>query len=213
MAGGSVLTDPNTRPGGESGADVLAMVDGRRVGIQVTEVDLGRVPGTTRGKEKRVARAAGDGAPYFAWGQNEPAQMIDAVARAVQAKALRTPAGFDEAWLLICAGVPEIGAVASTMLFTRWIAPEALTTATASLLASAAYSNAFIMPILGAEAALYTWAKGSGVRTVQRGEPFSPCFEEVQSWLSDPELLRDPEGWADREALRVLDEIRKAGTH
>jgi hypothetical protein len=47
------FNDPNA-PGRESGADVLAVFDGRRIGIQVTEIDTGSVPGQARGEEKKA---------------------------------------------------------------------------------------------------------------------------------------------------------------
>jgi hypothetical protein len=36
--------DPNERAGVETGADVIAVVGGRRIGIQVTELDTGDIP-------------------------------------------------------------------------------------------------------------------------------------------------------------------------
>lgn len=55
------LTNPNLD--GESGADVLAIISGRRIGVQVTQIDSAySLPGATyapaigRGAEKRVAR-------------------------------------------------------------------------------------------------------------------------------------------------------------
>lgn len=204
------LSDPHAGGTQETGVDVVVTIDGLRIGVQVTEVDTGAVQGEARGEEKRLARVAGAGKPYFSWGQNDPAKMIAGLKRSVQVKALRTPAGFDEAWLLICAGVPEHGAAVSTLLSTPWITPEALTTATASILAGAAYTRAFVLSVLGVEWALYTWTKDSNGWVVERGERLGPSFDDVRSWLSNPELLADPDAWAEREAQRILHEMRGA---
>jgi hypothetical protein len=36
--------DPNATRAGQTGADVIAIIDGRRIGIQVTDIDTGEVP-------------------------------------------------------------------------------------------------------------------------------------------------------------------------
>ena len=46
--------DPNAAAGRETGADVLALVGDHRIGIQVTEVDTGEIPGRSRANEKRT---------------------------------------------------------------------------------------------------------------------------------------------------------------
>jgi hypothetical protein len=45
--------DPNLDAGRETGADVLMVSNGRRIGIQVTEMDTGHVQSRARAEEKK----------------------------------------------------------------------------------------------------------------------------------------------------------------
>ena len=66
--------DPQQQPNDETGADVIAVIEGRRIGIQVTELDTGDRPGQARAAEKvswRGAQEKGQGT-YRAWAQNDP---------------------------------------------------------------------------------------------------------------------------------------------
>src|SRR5262249_53781412 len=114
-------TNPNV-VGQETGIDVaLRLVDGRRIGIQVTEIDPWAVPGSSRAQEKAIAKMA-PAKPYGMWGQNDPSVVLDAIAKIIKRKveiaAGHSFDGFDEVWLLICAGVPEYGATVSTFVMT-----------------------------------------------------------------------------------------------
>ena len=80
--------DPNQEAHDETGADVIAVVDGRRIGIQVTELDTGGIPGQARGAEKaswREAQGNGQGT-YAAWARNDPSKLVNAIARATEWK-------------------------------------------------------------------------------------------------------------------------------
>ena len=52
--------DPNHDRGsvGESGADVVVVSNGRRIGVQVTDLDTGSTPGQARAAEAKLARYA-----------------------------------------------------------------------------------------------------------------------------------------------------------
>jgi hypothetical protein len=64
--------DPNTTATGETGADVVAVIGGRRVGIQVTDLDTGEAAGTARAAETKLSRdAAKRGSTYDTWAQND----------------------------------------------------------------------------------------------------------------------------------------------
>jgi len=148
--------DPNAnRP--ETGADVTILRGRQRVGVQVTILDTGAVPGKAIGAEKTQAKAAleGGGAGVYAgWGNALP---IDAIVSAITKKARARVAGFDEVWLLVSAGIPEHGATIATSFMTHWLTPEALTVSTAKLLAGSSYQRAFLHPIMALEGALYAW--------------------------------------------------------
>ena len=155
--------DPNAMAGVETGVDVLVELSGRRVGIQVTELDTGGVPGTARANENKLKQetAALGHSTYMAWSENKPANLISAVAGAISRKARIAArhafAGLDEVWLLVSCGVPDLGAIASTFVMTPWLTVEALDQATKATLSPSRYHRAFIHPILSVERCLYDW--------------------------------------------------------
>ena len=84
-----VCEDPNSARGaaGESGADVIAIDGGHRIGVKVTDLDTGCRPGKARAEESKLARdAEARATTYFTWGQNDPAKLVDAFARSVTRK-------------------------------------------------------------------------------------------------------------------------------
>src|SRR6266852_211283 len=209
----SQYIDPNAEAGQETGVDVIAVTATGRVGIQVTELDTGDVPGQSRGEEKKAARAAGSlsGGVYGAWAQNNPAKLLKAVERTIARKSTMTPvAGFEEVWLLISCGVPELGAVSSTFVMTPWLDAVALNNATLDQLSKSKYGRAFIHAVLSVEQTLYQWSSlsGSWNKTTQPESlgTQGPSFFDV---IKDPEWIKDPEGKFNREVETVLREIRE----
>jgi hypothetical protein len=80
--------DPNTTRAGETGADVIAIIDGRRIGIQVTDIDTGEVPGAARREESRLARdAAARDSTYGTWAQNDPGKIMGSILGSLTRKA------------------------------------------------------------------------------------------------------------------------------
>jgi hypothetical protein len=75
--------DPNKEAGDETGADVIALVGGRRIGIQVTELDTGDLAGRARASEKAAWRDAQkcDRSTYGNWAQNDPSKLVTATRR------------------------------------------------------------------------------------------------------------------------------------
>lgn len=152
--------DPNAA-GPETGIDVRAhLSDGRVIGIQVTEIDPYEAPGTARGNEKSISKVALNKS-YFMWGQNDTSIVLSSLKKSIDRKVkIAKRHSFqivDEIWLLICAGVPEHGAVASTFAMTPWLSAEDLKSATDNLLRRSQYSRCFLLPILGIEQAFYQW--------------------------------------------------------
>jgi hypothetical protein len=198
-------------PRDETGADVIALVNGRRVGIQVTDIDTGDVPGGARSAE---AKLPGDAktrdTTYSAWGQNQPEKMTAGIARSISRKSRMSFSGFDDFWLLICCGVPQFGAIASTFVMTPWIDVETLDAATLQSLSDSKYTKAFIYAVLGVEEqALYQWQRGgSWVKSIVSVPPEhqGPSFWEYRN---DPDLHKDPDAWRDREIERFFAEQRK----
>jgi hypothetical protein len=202
----------------ETGVDVIAVTGQGHVGIQVTELDIGNLPGRSRGEEKKAARQAetSHGGVYPIWAQNNPAKVLDAIQCSVSRKSLITPSpDFTEVWLLISCGVPEAGSVGSTFVMTPWLDEVALNNSTSVLVSKSKYERVFSHATLGVERALFEWsaAEGSWRKTIQQ-EPLEmrgPSFFEVRD---NPECfadwLADCEGRADRETKKVLEELRSS---
>lgn len=96
----------------------------------MTDLDTGDLPGAARRDETGLARdAAARGSTYLIWGQNDPAKMVYSVVRSATRKARMSSAGFNEFWLLMCAGVPEWGAIGTTSIMTPWLGIDALDSA------------------------------------------------------------------------------------
>jgi hypothetical protein len=198
----------------ESGADVVAVCGNCRIGIQVTDLDTGEKLGQARRAETRRARdAASRDSTYWAWGQNDPSKVVAAIEQSITRKARMSFAGFHEFWLLLCCGVPEMGAIASTSVMTPWVDTAALDRATLDKLASSKYSRAFIYSIAGVEEqALYQWDRGgcwSKSTVPVPPEQQGPDFWQYKSSENKPELHSDPVGWCKREAGRVVAEEAK----
>lgn len=194
------------RVGDESGADVGVLLDGRRVGIQVTDLDTGDTPGEARAAEAKLAGDAENrGSTYGAWAQNQPDRLIGVIARSIARKSRMSFAGFDDFWLLVCCGVPQFGATASTFIVTPSLDVERLEAAAAQSLSTSKYTQAFIHAILGVEQqALYQWARG-GVWTKSvlpvPSEEQAPSFWDYRG---DLDLLHDSDGWCDREIQKFF---------
>jgi hypothetical protein len=205
--------DPNTGRGaaGESGADVIAIDAGRRIGVQVTDLDTGSRPGKARAEESKLARnAQAQATTYSTWGQNDPAKLVDAFARSVTRKARMSFSGFDEFWLLICAGVPTSGAIGSTFAMTPWIETSALDTATLPDLERSKYTRAFLRSILGVEnQVVFEWRRGE--RWSKSALSLPPEQQDPSFWeqIKDPELLSDPGGWFERQVQRAVEDAKK----
>lgn len=206
--------DPNGKARAEeSGADVVVVCNGHRIGVQVTDLDTGEELGKARQAEKCLERdAASRGlSTYLAWGQNDPAKVVAAIDRSVSRKARMSFAGFDEFWLLLCCGVPELGAIASTFIMTPWLDTGSLDSATLDKLSRSKYSRAFIHAILGVEEkALYQWERGgcwSKSTVLVAPEERGPDFWHYKNPENEPELHSDPLGWQEREIKRILSEF------
>ncbi len=195
--------DPNSDD--ESGADVVAVILGCRIGVQVTDLDTGETPGAARAAESKLAREAeNEGTTYFTWGQNDPSKVIDAVTRSISRKARMSCAGFDEFWLLVCCGVPVLGAVGATFIVTQCVDTAALEAATGDILSASKYSRIFIHGILGTEEqTFYEWQRDRGWdKSIILPHHDEPNWD-IRQAMNDPELLKDPQGWCDREIQKI----------
>ena len=205
--------DPSAGGVGETGADVVVAVGERRIGIQVTDLDTGERTGKARAAETKLAQdAAKRESTYSTSAQNDPQKIMAAIVRSVTRKARMSFAGFDEFWLLMCAGVPEWGAIVATSVMTPWLTTDSLDAATLQSLAASKYTRAFIHAVLGVEEkALYQWDRGAGWSKSTIELPPAERAPDFWVYKNDLDLLNDPEGWCEREVKRVLAELRQTG--
>lgn len=204
--------------GQETGIDVaVRLADDRVIGVQVTEIDPYVIPGSSRAQEKRVAQSA-PARPYDMWGQNNPSVVLNAITRTVTRKVeivtKHSFDGYDEVWLLICAGVPEHGAVVSTFVMTPWLSAEDLNSATDNVLQGSKYSRCFLLPILGAEQAFYPWDRDSRWRKHVQLEDIRHVPREayVNSLMKAAESgnWQEVDRLCDEECRKVLSETRQS---
>jgi hypothetical protein len=207
--------------GRETGIDVVVrlaeLADGQIVGVQVTEVDPYAVRGLARAQEKAMAKIA-PAMPYFMWGQNDPSVVLNTVARIIKRKieiaAKHSFDSFDEVWLLICAGVPEHGAVVSSFVMTPWLSAEDLNSATDSLLRGSKYNRCFLLPILGTERAFYSWNRTSRWEKFVQLEDI--CHVPREAHVNSLMKAAEAGNWqavdllCDEECRKVLAEIRQS---
>jgi hypothetical protein len=160
--------DPVAEYGYETGADVIALMPGRRIGIQVTEYDGGEGVPTTgggwmRAQERRQIREAGRMGVYTGWGSPYFNEAFRARVAAKVAKSERYSfTDFDGVYLLVVANVP--GAGISTFVPYRHIDPGLLDELAGVTLGGSNFETAFLHIIMGS--VLFRWDRPSGWRSI-----------------------------------------------
>ena len=212
---GAIISNPNTN-NSETGVDVLLHVsDDRSIGIQVTEIDPHLEAGKARGEEKKIAGPDAN-AIYHGWAQNDSQIVLAALCRAINRKVAIADrhafSSFNEVWLLICAGIPEHGAVISTFVMTSWLSAEDLNLATNSILQQSKYDHCFFLAILGAEQALYRWERNCGWKKSVKLDDLNEIPREA--YVKSLHKAASAGDWqevdrlCDEECKQVLSEIR-----
>lgn len=206
--------DPN-ECGSETGVDVIASTNDKKIGIQVTDLDTGSTPGIMRSQEVRFANQLNREGheSYGFWAQNDSDALVAAITRAIERKvdiaAKHDFKYLDEVWLLVACGVPMPVGTVSTMLMTPWIPPEALNSATETILTNSKYDRIFVFAIMGVEEkALYQWDVDNGWRKdalIPDPRTMGPSVFDV---LKDPDWLNNPDERCEREVRQVLREFQ-----
>lgn len=103
---------------------------------------------------------------YGTWGQNDMPTMLSSLRRAAERKTeiaeRHAFGGYDEVWLLISCGIPELGAVVSSFVMTALLGISDLAAATSDVLTGSRYDRVFLHPILADEKAIYQWTARDG---------------------------------------------------
>lgn len=155
----TVEMTPRDRP------DVSFVLNGRRIGVEVTQFHSDEVSGGRRGsgaraEESRLSRAA-QGGPYYMWVNPDPHSALAARIHEKIAISQRYESGdFDELWLLVAAGIPKVDAVASTALLPFAMDLPRLSASTGSLLERSRFAAVYVHAHL--PAGLFWWSRQSG---------------------------------------------------
>ena len=179
--------DPNAQAGRQTGADVLIVFGGRRIGIQVTEIDTGERRGRTRAKEMKDWRDS-NLSTYGTSAQSDTNKLLARITRDILGKVRKaenyTLDEFDGVWLLASASIPEMGSLASTLVMSLGLHASALDAATLDHLSRSKYERAYLHCIVDVEHALYTWQKGGrSEKQIQQEPPQGPSFWDIQKLM------------------------------
>jgi hypothetical protein len=149
----------------------LAVLDGKRYGIQVTllHTDEGLSP-TQKGSELRrqEAKFKNSTVPYAAWGNPNP---MPALQYRIDEKCKKSYPGanFDEVILLIVSGLPQMGAVTSTIVVEPFLQVDKMNAELSPILEGSRYGSAYLFNIMGiGGASVYEWRRQLGWRKLQR---------------------------------------------
>jgi len=207
------MSDPLKTYGYETGADVEIRYDGCRIGIQVTEFSADRgVTPTNRGLRAKNASDAAQGELTRGWiplAQQLPA-LVSCILDKIKKASHHGFEEFDEVWLVVATFVPW-APVPTFQLPGVTISTEDLRCYLTDKLRRSKFTRVFICNVL--YKTVYEWSSVTGWRCVHEGEGLAaPASAGAKLWfkphLADPEIRRDPKGWAFREAERVLNELR-----
>jgi hypothetical protein len=106
----------------ETGVDVMSVIDGQKIGIQVTEYNPedgleSKPKRNPRGAEKKLARNELDkSGGVKSYGLLVPADYIAALKTRIKNKLLKSSFSFDKVWLLITSQNPDWGSTSSTFV-------------------------------------------------------------------------------------------------
>jgi hypothetical protein len=151
---------PNTKQKPETGADVVAKLDGRVIAFQVTEYHFD-VTAETKGSSSRreESRKADLGLPAVTW--VEPFS-ISAVIHRIREKATKgwSQKDFPDMRLLVAASIPQHGGTASTFVLPPRIDVDDLNVQVAPILEQTKYSAAYLYVMISES--VYKWTRESG---------------------------------------------------
>ncbi len=206
------ISNPNANAE-EAGVDVLVyLVDGRTIGIQVTELDPHPSPGKARAQETWLTN--GDTSKvYGGWGQNDLKMVLDSLVRTIKRKvniAARHSIQGTEAWLLVCGGIPD--AAVSTFVMSPWLSGVDMNKATDGILRKSKYDRCFFLPMLGVEQAFSRWEQNRGWKKSVKLDELYEIPREV--YVRNLFRAADANDWnevdrlCDEECRKVLSEMR-----
>jgi hypothetical protein len=190
--------------------DVLARIDGRRIGIEVTVFHADEAIDCNGSKlreaEEKEARKAPDG-PYSSWGVANPLSGLQArIADKIVVSAAYDASSLDEMWLLIIGQFPKSGALASTFISPIFVSIKELNQHFDATLRRSRFDTAYLH--LSLHQITYGWSPNQRWQLQSSEIPeASRATLSLRKTLDDSGWLRTPEGKARAEAHKALDEL------
>ena len=144
--------------------DVVAHIDGKHIGIEVTQFHGDEQPGikgsSLRAEESKKVSNSG-GRPYSVWGIADPMPALVArINEKISAAATYGHDACDEMWLLVSSQVPKVGATAATFAFAPFVDVTKLNKATHSQLSASPFSAAYFHLMMTHN--VFCWSRLSG---------------------------------------------------
>lgn len=192
--------------------DVLATINKRHIGIEVTVFHNDEESNSKGGSQQRKAEEQINrnvkGRPYAMWVGAKPLPgLVERIRDKVKCTQSYNKGGFNELWLLIAASIPQMGAACATFITPIALNPEDLNNATDDTLRDSLFARAYLHVTMGQ--CLYEWSRHGKWQVLQAPEE-EPQGSELRfkKILRDPEWLRNPRGKARAEAMKALEELR-----
>jgi hypothetical protein len=158
-----LVLEPSDRP------DVLTQIGNLRVGIEVTQFHGDEEPNkkgsVLRATEERSARQAPNQSYAMNFPINPNPALVARVTDKIALAAAYDKARYDQLWLLIASGIPQLGAVAATFAVSEFVDIKQLNASTHALLSDSPFSAAYIQVHL--RRALFRWSPHEKWHSIQ----------------------------------------------
>lgn len=143
--------------------DVLAQINGKKIGIEVTVFHADEHK-SAKGSDLRPAeKLLANQSPnqtYAMWGESNPnPSLIKRIEDKIQKSSAYDASHCEQLWLLVSTGIPNPGSLVSTLAVPAFIEVTELNRLTHQALCNSPYAVAYIHMLL--PSALYSWSRNS----------------------------------------------------
>ena len=159
------MSDPNNgNP--ETGIDVIVELQRKHlIGVQVTEIDPHKKKGEARKREKNISENNID-RPYMFWAQNNQDEIYDSlnfiIDKKVKNLANHKIENINELWLLVCSGIPELGAFGATVVMHQWLTEQKLNEKSSHILENSKFDQCYFLSVMQTSLFIFQWSKQKG---------------------------------------------------
>jgi hypothetical protein len=163
---GDVRLEAGDRP------DVIALIYGKRVGIEVTQFHADEQAGAKgsalRAEAEKKVKDSG-GRPHSQWAIANPLPgLVARINEKISVAAAYDKTGYEQLWLLICSQLPKIEALAPTFAFPHFVNVPDLNDATHMRLCGSGFSAAHFY--LMTSHSVYSWSRAEQWHVTKNSE-------------------------------------------